>query len=416
MQLSRRVTSLKPSVTVAFTNRAKQLRASGRDVLIFAAGEPDFDTPEHVKDAAIEALRAGQTKYTPTLGDAETRSAIAEKLTQENGIPGLAGEHVAIGAGGKHVLYSAMHALFDPPEDGEEPWELLLPTPAWVSYAPIVRLAGGAVREIPAGPDTAFKITPEQLRGAITPRSRCLVLNSPSNPCGTMYTEDELRGLAVVVEEAARGVAPDLVVLSDEIYEKITYGGIPHFSIGSVAEIADRVITLNGLSKAYAMTGWRAGYVAMPGDFGKRLIKSLGTLQGQMTTNITSFVYPAIRRAIRHAGPDADRMRDAFAIRAELIHGLLTAIPGVSCPRPTGAFYVFPDISGLFSKASPAGKPIASASDLAEALLEERDLAFVPGEDFGPPGQNHVRISFACSEDTIREGMRRFANFVGSMG
>ncbi|GJM19682.1 MAG: aminotransferase [Phycisphaeraceae bacterium] len=422
LHLSNRVSSLKPSVTVAFTNRAKALRASGEDVLIFAAGEPDFDTPEPIKDAAIKAMKAGETKYKPTLGDMPTRDAIAKKLTEENGIGlsvegGLTGEHVAIGAGGKHVLFSAIHALFDPPAPGEPAQELLLPTPSWVSYRPIAELAGGVVREIPAGVENDFKITADQLRDAITPNSRMLVLNSPSNPCGTMYSEAELRAIAAVVAEAAASTAPGLLILTDEIYEKIAYGGIPHFSIGAVPEVAERTITLNGLSKAYAMTGWRIGYGAMPGAFGKKLIKALGTLQGQMTTCITSFNYAAIREALTNPAvrDDVARMNDAFATRAQLMEKRLAEIPGVKCPKPTGAFYVFPDISGLFGKTSPGGARIASAADLAEALLGEAKVAFVPGEDFGGCGGNHVRISFACSEETINEGMDRFAGFVAGM-
>jgi len=417
LHLSKRVSSLKPSVTVAFTNRAKQLRADGVDVLIFAAGEPDFDTPEPIKDAAIRAMKAGQTKYMPTLGDMVTRNAVAEKLTRENGLAGVTGEHVAIGAGGKHVLFGALHALFDPAGPGEAAQELLLPTPAWVSYAPIVQLAGGVVREIPTTVESHFKMSAEDLRRAITPNARCLVLNSPSNPCGTMYSEAELRAIAAVVAEAVKTTAPDLVILTDEIYEKIVYGGIPHFSIGSVPEVAERTITLNGLSKAYAMTGWRIGYAAMPGEFGKRFISALGTLQGQMTTNITSFNYAAIREALSNGAvaEEVERMRGAFARRAELIHNRLGEIPGVVCPRPTGAFYVFPDVSGLYGKTSAGGATIGSAADLAEALLSEAKVAFVPGEDFGGCGANHVRISFACSEETINKGMDRFAAFVAGM-
>lgn len=412
LSVSSRVASLKPSVTVAFTNRAKAMKKAGQDVLIFAAGEPDFDTPDVIKQSAIDALKAGQTKYVPTLGDLETRGAIAKKLTDENGIPGLTAEHVAIGAGGKHVLYGVMQCLLAFPAPGEAAPEVIIPTPAWVSYAPIARLSGGSVVEVVATGDCDFKMTPEQLRGAITPNSRVLVLNSPSNPCGTMYSPDELRALAAVVAEAAETTAPGLVVLSDEIYEKIVYGGIEHFSIGSVTEIAERTFTLNGLSKAYAMTGWRIGYGAMPGEFGKTLIRAIGTLQGQMTTNITSFNYPAIRTALTECADDVETMRQAFAERAVLMHRRLSTIPGVSCPRPTGAFYVFPDISGLFGATSPGGRSIGSASDLCEALLEEELLAFVPGEDFGGCGPKHVRISFACSEDQINTGMDRFAAFV----
>ncbi|MFG0306384.1 MAG: pyridoxal phosphate-dependent aminotransferase [Phycisphaerales bacterium JB040] len=415
LELSRRVSGLKPSVTVGFTNRAKEMKASGIDVLGFAAGEPDFDTPDFIKQAAIDAMRAGETKYKPTLGDMPTREAIARKLTEENGIRGLTGHHVAIGCGGKHVLFEAMHALIDPPVPGEVQAEVLLPVPAWVSYRPIAELAGGRVVEIPAGPETDFKISAEQLADAITEHSRVLVLNSPSNPCGTMYSEDELRAIASVVAEKAETVCPRLVVLTDEIYEKIAYAGIEHFSIGSVPEIAERTITLNGMSKAYAMTGWRIGYCAMPGAFGAEFIKALGKLQGQMTTNITSFNYAAMRAALKDGAADVEKMVGKFAERARLVKQRLDAIPGVMTPTPTGAFYVFPDVSGLFGKTSPGGKPITCAMDLSEALLEEAHVAFVPGEDFGGCGGNHVRISFACGEEQINKGMDRFEEFVSKL-
>lgn len=417
LQLSNRVNDLKPSITVALNNKAKAMKADGIDVLGFAAGEPDFDTPRAIKDAAIRALNEGQTKYTPTLGDMPTRQCIADKLTSENGIPGLTGEHVAIGVGGKHVLYNAIQCLIDPPAPGEEPWEMILPTPAWVSYRPICELAGGVVREIVAGPDSDFRITPEQLREAISPRSRVLVLNSPSNPCGTMYSEQDLRALAAVIHET-RELAPQLVVITDEIYEKIVYGEHAHFSIGSVPEISERVVTVNGMSKAYAMTGWRIGYAAMPGAFGKAFIKGIGKLQGQMTTNITSFNYPAIREALTspEVAREVETMRLAFAKRADLIMSRLGEIPGVSCPTPTGAFYVFPDVSGLFGKSSAKGTPVTSATTLCEAMLEEAHIAFVPGEDFGGISGNHLRISFACSEEQINAGMDRFKAFVEAMG
>lgn len=415
LRVSRRVAELAPSVTVAFNNRAKAMQKQGIDVLGFAAGEPDFDTPAVIKKAAIDALNAGQTKYMPTLGDNETRAAIAKKLTEENGLPGVTGEHVAISAGGKHALFVACHCLLDPPRAAEPPQEVLLPVPSWVSFAPISELAGGKVVEIPTTPATGFKMSPQQLKGAITARSRLLILNSPSNPCGTMYGEAELRAIAAVIDEAARTVAPDLVVLSDEIYEKIVYGGIPHFSIGSVASIAERVVTLNGMSKAYAMTGWRIGYAAGSGDFGKRLINAMGTLQGQMTTNITSFVYPAIRTALAQCAGEVEKMREAFAQRAGLITRRLAEIPGFRSVKPTGAFYAFPDVSAHFGKASPTGAKINSALEFCEALLAEKYVALVPGEDFGGCGKNHARISFACSEEQINRGMDRVAEFVASL-
>lgn len=411
--LSRRVTGLKPSVTVAFMNRAMAMRAAGRDVLSFAAGEPDFDTPQVVKQAAIDALLAGQTKYMPTLGDGSSRAAIAEKLGRENGIAGLTPEHVGISAGGKHALYGLMQCLFDGARP-EERRELLLPVPSWVSYAPLAELAGARVVELPTTPERGFKITPEQLRGAITPQSRALMLNSPSNPTGGMYTEGELRALARVVAESS-AVAPELVVITDEIYEKITFGGVAHFSIGSVPEIAERTITVNGLSKAYAMTGWRVGYSACPGEFGLRLMKGLATIQGQMTTNITSFVYPAIRVALTQCAGDVERMRVAFEGRASLIRQRLGAMRDFDMTAPLGAFYAFPDISQLFGRMTPGGRAIGSALDLAESLLEEALVAVVPGEDFGGCGGNHIRISFACSEEQINRGMDRIERFIGTL-
>lgn len=416
LSVSRRVGSLKPSVTVAITNRAKSMKAEGVDVLGFAAGEPDFDTPQAIKQAAIRALEAGQTRYMPTLGDMETRTVIAEKLIRENRIEGLSGRHVAISAGAKHALFIALQCLLDQPEREEKPQEVILPVPAWVSYRPITELSGGVVVEVDTTPESGFKMTPEQLEAAITPQSRVLILNSPSNPCGTMYSEAELRAFAAVVARA-ESVAPNLVILTDEIYEKIVYGDDAHFSIGSVPEVADRTITLNGLSKAYAMTGWRIGYAAMPGEFGARFIKAMGTLQGQMTTNITSFNYPAIRTALTDAGvaEEVEKMRLAFAARAELIFGRLGEIPGIECPKPTGAFYVFPDVSALFGRITPGGRVIGSALDLSEALLDEALIAFVPGEDFGGCGGDCVRISFACGEAQINAGMDRLADFVDRM-
>lgn len=415
MRLSSRVEGLKPSVTVAFGNKAKALKRSGVDVLDFTLGEPDFDTPQPIKQAAIDALLAGQTKYMPTLGDPATRQAIADKFARDNGIPGLTGDHVAISAGGKHSLYVAMQCLLDPPPPGQSPLEVIVPVPGWVSYAPIAELAGARVVELPTLPANDFKITPSQLRDAITPRSRLLILNSPSNPCGTMYTEAELRALAAVVADAARTTAPDLVVISDEIYEKIVYGGIAHFSIGSVPGVAERVLTVNGMSKAFAMTGWRVGYAAMPGEFGKRLIGAMATLQGQMTTNITSFVYPAIRAALAECAADAGRMRDAFARRAELITRLLAGVPGVRTVRPTGAFYVFPDVSAHFGRTSPGGRRIDSSLALCEALLDEARVAIVPGEDFGGCAKNHVRITFACGEEQIERGVAALGGFLSRL-
>lgn len=404
-----------PSVTIAFMNRAKAMIRRGIDVQNFTAGEPDFDTPVAIKRAAIEALNAGQTKYMPTFGDAETRGVIARKFTEENGIPGVTAEHIAVSAGGKHALYVICQCLLDTPAAGEPAQEVLLPVPSWVSYGPLAEIAGGKVVELPTTLEGGFKITPGQLRKAIGPRSRMLILNSPSNPCGTMYSEAELRAIGAVVAEAAGTVAPGLVVVSDEIYEKIVYGGVPHFSIGSLPEIAERTITVNGLSKAYSMTGWRVGYTAASGEFGLRFMKSMAALQGQMTTNITSFVYPAIRTALTSCADEVERMRAAFAARAGVISEQLGRIEGMRMPRPVGAFYAFPEVSRWFGRTTAGGRKVDTSTQFCEALLEEAHVAFVPGEDFGGVAKNHVRISFACPEGQIHEGMDRLEGFLAAM-
>jgi aspartate aminotransferase len=427
--LSRRVQNLQLSATIAFMNKAKAMQRQGIDVLSFAAGEPDFETPPRIRAAAAKALESGQTKYMPTFGDPDTRAAIAKKLIEENGIPTApGGELIAISPGGKGALFAAMHCLFDGTgvQDADAvsaQQECLLPVPGWVSYGPLVEIAGGKIVEIPTTMDAGFKITPDQLRRAITPRSRLFIINSPCNPCATMYTPEELKALAQVIHEATRGpnpLAPNLVVLSDELYEKITYGGIPHFSIGSVPEIAERTLTVNGLSKAYAMTGWRIGYLAACGAFGKRFIAAMQGYQSQITTNITSFVYPAIREALTNAAEDVEKMRQAFASRADVTYRRVSRLPHVRCLKPTGAFYVFPEISYYFGKTSPGGhgKPgrrVDTPLALCEALLDEAHVAIVPGDEFGGCGKDHVRISFACKEEQIEKGMDRIEAWLASL-
>ncbi len=413
MRLSSRVMSLPASSTLAVTAKAQALRREGVDVISFAAGEPDFPTPPVVVDAAVAALKAGQTRYGPVPGDPETREVIARKFATENGLPGVTRDHVVVSSGGKHSLALLLQALIDP---GAGLDEVLLPVPAWVSYAPMTQLAGGRVVEIRTRADRDFKMTPEDLRRAITPRSRVLIINSPSNPCGTMYTPEELREIGAAVAEAARTVAPELVVISDELYEKILFGGIAHFSIGSMPEIAERTITVNGLSKAYAMTGWRVGYFGGSGTFGLQVAKAVATLQSQSTTAIPTFIMPAVRTALTQCADDVERMRRAFGDRAQIAYSLISGVPGVVCPKPTGAFYLFPDIGAHFGKASAGGRAITSAASFAEALLEEQRVAVVPGEDFGSGGERCFRLTFACSEKDIREGIRRINEFVGGLG
>ncbi|MCC6661149.1 MAG: pyridoxal phosphate-dependent aminotransferase [Phycisphaerales bacterium] len=411
-RLSTRVRSLKPSATLAIAAKAKALTRQGVPVVNFSLGEPDFETPAPARRAAERAIEAGQTHYAPTIGDPETRAVVAEKLVRENGLRGVTGDHVAISSGAKHSLYLVLHSLLDPRDDAGD---VLLPTPSWVSYAPISELAGGRVVELPTTPESDFKISPAQLRAAITPRSRVLMLNTPSNPCGTMYTPDELRALAAVVAEAARTVAPELIIVVDEIYEKIVFGGIEHLSIGSIPEVAERTVTINGLSKAFAMTGWRVGYAACPGEFGLALMRGIDALQGQMTSCIPAFILPAIRAALKECGAETEAMREAFARRARLIYDLASGIPGLRCPRPTGAFYIFPDVSAFFGKTSPGGAAITDSLSFGAALLNEAHVAVVPGVEFGSCGGDHVRVSFACSEETIKAGMGAIARFTASL-
>jgi len=420
LSISARARSIKPSATLAVGMKAKEFRGRGVEVLSFAAGEPDFKTPAAVCEAAKAAIDAGEHGYAPVPGDPKTREVIAKKLADENGLPGVTADHIVVSPGGKQSLYLAFQALLDTPGHGAgsgaiEGGEVLLPVPAWVSYRPQIELAGGTVVELNTSPETDFKITPDQLRGAITPRSRALVLNSPSNPCGTMYSEAELREIAQVVAEAAGSVAPGLVVVTDEIYEKLVFGGIAHFSIGSVPGIAERTVTINGLSKSYAMTGWRVGYLAGSGDFGKRLATACKTLQSQLNTAIPSFILPAARVALTECAGDVERMRAAFAERAKIMHGGLCEIPGVSCPTPTGAFYAFCDVSSAFGKTSEGGAAVSSAMDFAAALLSEHHVAVVPGEDFGGCGDRCIRMTFATDEATIREGVSRVGAFMAGL-
>ncbi len=401
VQLSRRVRDLKPSATLAVTARVRELRAQGRDVIDFGLGEPDFDTPDDIKEAAIGALRAGLTHYMPIAGDPGARAAIALKLQRENDIR-CSPEDVVITVGAKHAIYLVLQCLLDPGRQQE----VILPTPAWVSYRPMIELAGGTAVEVPGRLENDFKITPRQLEDAITGRTRALVINSPSNPCGTMYSPDELRALAGVLERHEH-----VAIVSDEIYEKLIYGGIDHLSPGSLDGIARRVVTINGLSKAFAMTGWRIGYACAPvpvEDGRQTLARAITTLQGQMTSNITSFCYAAIIEALENGAPDSERMRQAFAKRAELIYGLMRDMPGVRCARPTGAFYVFPDVSAHFGKRTPGGRWL-DATSFATALLEEANVAVVPGADFGESAAGHVRLSFACSNEAIKDGCGRIA-------
>ena len=395
--LSERAQNLQPSPTLAVTALFKKMLSEGKDVIGFGAGEPDFDTPFDIKEAAIAALKEGKTKYEPAPGTPAARRAVAEVYNQRYG-SSLEPENVLISCGGKHSLYLIFQTLFNPGD------ELILPTPYWVSYPEQVKLAGGTTRFVSGEVETDFKITPEQLRKAIGPKSKALLLNSPGNPTGMTYSPEELTKLVEVAIDAG------LFVISDEIYDQLLYHGQ---STKSLLSFPDRFrrqsIVVNGLSKAYAMTGWRVGFTLADSS----IIKAMSAMQGQMTSNIPAFVLAAIPRALRNHDEDVEKMRLQYQNRGALIHDLLLAIPEIKCPRPTGAFYAFPDVSAYFGKRDSTGNILKTAGELATSLLENAGVAVVPGEGFGAP--NHVRLSFATDADSIKNGVKRMGEFLSSL-
>lgn len=405
MFVSSRIAAMTESATLAVGAKAAAARAKGHDVIAFAMGEPDFDTPSNIKHAAIAALEKGMTKYAPTPGDKLAREAIARKLTEENGIE-TSFEQVTVTAGAKHAIYMALQAIVEPGRGDE----VLLPTPAWVSYKALIELAGAKCVEIAGSVENGFRITPTQLAAAVTPRTIGIVWNSPSNPCGIAYPASEVRALCDVLAKCER-----LAVISDEIYEKLIYPeispGLVHFSPGSVATLRDRTITINGMSKSYAMTGWRIGYMAAPRSMASELIK----LQGQMTNSIPSFFYPAIVEALTNSAAGVESMRVKFASRARLMKAELDRVPGFVTVTPNAAFYAFPDVSAHFGKTTSAGVRIASAQGFADALLNEAHVAVVPGEDFGDCARGNIRFSFACSDENIVKGIARVRGWVATL-
>lgn len=394
IKVSQRAKSVPPSATIAVTARAKELKAQGIDVVGFGAGEPDFDTPQYIKDAAIKALKEGKTKYTPAAGIIELRTAIAKKLERDNGLK-YAPEQVVVNLGGKHSVYEAMQAVLDPGD------EVLLPRPYWVTYPEAIKLAGGVTKIIETDKANSYKITPEQLKGAITPKTAMLVINSPSNPGGFMYTPDELRVLAKVLEDT------NVCVMSDEIYEKLIYGDSKFISFAALSDDAfGRTLTLNGLSKAFSMTGWRLGYTAGPLD----VIKAMSRLQDHMTSNPVTFgQYAAIAAMGPEANETIETMRVEFEKRGTYMAERLNAIKGVRCAEPAGAFYCFPDVSAHFGR-TIGGAKITNSMEFATALLEQSNVAVVPGLPFGC--DDNVRLSFACSMENITKGLDRLEQWL----
>jgi aspartate aminotransferase len=408
MLIADRVLRLTESATIAVGAKANALKATGKDVIAFGMGEPDFVTPEPIRRAAIAGLEKGLTHYAPTPGDKASREAIAAKLVRENGIA-CKPEHISITAGAKHALYMTLQCLLD----GGKGQEVILPTPAWLSYKPLIEIAGGTCVEVPSTVASGFKITPQALEAAITPRTVGVIFNSPSNPCGVAYRPDEIGAFADVLKRH-----PQVTIIADEIYEKLIYPEIdPSLkarSFGAIPELAERTITINGMSKAYAMTGWRVGYVCAPGENG-RFAKELIKLQGQMTNGIATFIMPAIVEALTNGAADVERMRQVFARRAKLIHERLQSIPRFKSAQPTAAFYAFPDISECLGRTTPGGKRVDTPTQFADALLEEALVAVVPGEDFGACARTHIRFSFACADENIVRGIDRVAAWVAQL-
>ncbi|NES05189.1 MAG: pyridoxal phosphate-dependent aminotransferase [Okeania sp. SIO2F4] len=384
MKLAARVDKVSPSLTLAISAKAKAMKAEGIDVCSFSAGEPDFDTPEHIKAAAQKALEAGKTKYGPAAGELKLREAIAHKLSEENGLNYKA-ENIIVTNGGKHSLFNLMLALIEPGD------EVIIPAPYWLSYPEMVKLAGGEPIILTTGAETGYKVTPEQLGQAITDKTKLFVLNSPSNPTGMVYQPAEIKALAEVIVEK------DILVVSDEIYEKIIYDDAQHLSIGAVSsDIFKNTIISNGFAKAYSMTGWRIGYLAAPVE----LINATLKIQSHSTSNVCTFAQYGAIAALESSQDCVEKMRQAFAQRREVIYRLVNGIPGLSCIQPEGAFYMFVNISKISN----------SSLEFCKALLEEANVAVIPGIAFG--ADDHIRISYATDLATIEKGMARLDKFV----
>ena len=387
MKLAARIGHVTPSMTLAIDAKAKAMKRDGIDICSFSAGEPDFDTPQHIKNAAIEALNAGKTRYGPAAGEPRLREAIAHKLQQDNKLDYKA-ENIVVTNGGKHSLFNIFLALLD---EGDE---VIIPAPFWVSYPEMVKLATGTPVIVHTTPEARYKITPEQLRQAITPRTRILIMNSPSNPTGMVYSPDELRAIAAIAIEH------DLIVVSDEIYERLLYDGTEQMSIGAVSkEMFDRTIISNGFAKAYSMTGWRIGYVAGPLD----LIKAVTTLQSQSTSNVCTFAQYGAIEALEGSQDCVQEMLTAFTARRQGIYDLINGIPGLSCLKPDGAFYMFINISGTG----------LDSLTFCDKLLTDYQVAVIPGIAFG--ADDHIRASYATDMTTIERGMERISKFVRSI-
>jgi aspartate aminotransferase len=389
---------IKPSPTIAVTTKAKELAAAGKDVIGLGAGEPDFDTPENIKNAAKVAMDNGDTKYTAVDGTPKLKNAIVEKFKRENNLA-YKPSQITVGTGGKQVIYNAIMASINPGD------EVIIPAPYWVSYPDIVLLAGGTPVFVECGGANNFKMTPAQLEAAITPKTKWLILNSPSNPTGAAYSIDELKALADVLVKH-----PQVYIMSDDIYEHIVYDGFKFATIASVEpKLFDRTLTVNGVSKSYSMTGWRIGYAGGPED----LIKAIAIIQSQSTSNPSSISQAAAVEALNGPQHFLATMNISFKRRRNLVVEGLNKIPGLKCNNPEGAFYVFPDCSALFGKKTAKGKIINNDSDFVEYLLEDYLVAVVQGSAFGTNG--YFRISYATSDAVLEKALVRIAEAVKAL-
>lgn len=385
--LSNRINSLPASATLAMAAKARELKNNGVDIIGLSLGEPDFNTPEFIKYAAIQAVKDNYNSYSPVDGYADLKEAICTKFKRDNGLD-YQPSQIVVSTGAKQSIANVCMVLLDPGD------EVLLPAPYWVSYSAIATLAEAKSIIIPSSIETDFKITPEQLEKAITPKTKLVMFNSPNNPSGIIYTEEEYRALGAVLEKYQ-----DIYILSDEIYEHINYG-TPHFSIAAIPELYDRTITVNGVAKAFAMTGWRIGYIGGP----EWIAKACNKMQGQITSGANCIAQRATIAAVSASKDQIQYMVDEFNNRRNLILGLLAEIPGLKLNAPQGAFYVFPDVSSYFGK-TIKGKTIENANDFALLLLEEAHVATVTGEAFGNP--DCIRISYAASQDEIKTAVQR---------
>jgi len=392
--LSKRINSLPVSQTLAMAAKARELKAAGKDIISLSLGEPDFNTPDFIKDAAIEAINQGYNSYTPVDGYVELKEAICTKFKRDNNLH-YTPNQIVVSTGAKQSIANIAQVLLNPGD------EVLLPAPYWVSYSAIAILCEATFVEIPSTIDTDFKITPEQLEAAITPKTKMVFFNSPNNPSGTIYTEEEYRALAKVLEKH-----PQIYILSDEIYEHINYA-IKSFSFAAIGNMFDRTITVNGLAKAFAMTGWRIGYIGAPDWVAKACTK----MQGQITSGTNCIAQRAAITAVLAPVEKVQYMVDEFKSRRDIVLNLLGKVEGFKLNIPDGAFYVFPDISYFFGK-TIKGKTINNANDFSLFLLEEANVATVTGDAFGAP--NCIRISYAASEDLLRKAIDRIQKAIQS--